>query len=180
MNGAQKAAPESLQPEQLFPSEEDIQHAGRIEALSSITARVDQQVNIATCKPLEMVLWTSLRPHPALIDLDLMPLPEQILEKEKVGRFLFELPLLITNDNVIVDGHKRYLVASRQGFESLQCRRCDLTEDQALFPESSLIFTTGTITRSATLGCWRHVAKGQSWKFCAPCSRRSRYRAPNG
>jgi len=132
MRAARKGAPKSLESEQPFPTEKDVQLPERSEDLKSITTKDKQQNKLARCRLLEMVPRASLRPHPALVDLNLMPSREQVFEKEKVGRLFFEQPLLITKDNVIVDGYKRYLAARWQKIASLPCLRCDLTEDQAL------------------------------------------------
>src|SRR5271163_2466700 len=100
MRAARKGAPKSLESEQPFPTEKDVQLPERSEDLKSITTKDKQQNKLARCRLLEMVPRASLRPHPALVDLNLMPSREQVFEKEKVGRLFFEQPLLITKDNV--------------------------------------------------------------------------------
>src|ERR1019366_10568679 len=74
----------------------------------------------------------ALNPHPSLLKHDLMPTNERLLALEKLGEALFEQPLLITKQNLIVDGYARWLIARRQQRAMLLCFECQLTEQEAL------------------------------------------------
>jgi hypothetical protein len=74
----------------------------------------------------------SLKPHSSLLKQDLWPTEERLLALEKLGEAIFEQPLLITRDNLIVDGYARLLIARRQQRATLLCIECQLTEQEAL------------------------------------------------
>jgi hypothetical protein len=48
------------------------------------------------------------------------------------GEAIFEQPLLITRDNLIVDGYARWLIARRRQRATLLCIKCQLIEQEAL------------------------------------------------
>jgi hypothetical protein len=74
----------------------------------------------------------TLKPHPSLLKLNLWPTNERLLALEKLGEAIYEQPLLITRENVIVDGYARWLIARRQQRATLLCIEYPLTEQEAL------------------------------------------------
>jgi hypothetical protein len=74
----------------------------------------------------------TLKPHPSLLKLDLSPTNERLLALEKLGDTIFEQPLLITQENVIVDGYARWRIARHQQRDTILCQVCQLTEQEAL------------------------------------------------
>jgi hypothetical protein len=74
----------------------------------------------------------ALKPHPSLLKQDLWPTKERLLALEKLGKAIFEQPLLITHENVIVDGYARWQIARHQQRDTLLCQVCQLTEQEAL------------------------------------------------
>jgi hypothetical protein len=74
----------------------------------------------------------TLKPHPSLLKLSHWPPEEQLLALEKLGEAIFEEPLLITKENLIVDGYARWLIARRQQRTTLLCIECPLTDQEAL------------------------------------------------
>ncbi len=74
----------------------------------------------------------ALKPHPSLLKQDLSPTNERLLALEKLGAAIFEQPLLITQENLIVDGYARWRIAHRQQRDTLLCQVCQLTEQEAL------------------------------------------------
>jgi hypothetical protein len=74
----------------------------------------------------------TLKPHPSLLKQKLQPAIERHLALEKLGEVIFEQPLLITQDNLIVDGYARWLIACRQQRATMLCQVCQLTEQEAL------------------------------------------------
>ena len=81
---------------------------------------------------LVMCPTDALKPHPSLLKQDLSPTKERLLALEKLGDTIFEQPLLITQENVIVDGYARWRIARQQQRETLLCQVCQLTEQEAL------------------------------------------------
>jgi hypothetical protein len=81
---------------------------------------------------LEMRRTDALKPHPSLLKHDRWPTIERLLALEKIGEAIFEQPLLITQENLIVDGNARWRIARRQQRETLLCQVCHLTEQEAL------------------------------------------------
>lgn len=74
----------------------------------------------------------TLKPHPSLLKENLWPTPERLLALEKLGEAIFEQPLLITKENLIVDGYARWRIARRQQRATLLCIEFPLTEREAL------------------------------------------------
>ena len=81
---------------------------------------------------LVMRSTASLRLHPEIAKLGLGPTNERILELEKHGNAIFEQPHIITQDNVIIDGHARWRIASQQKRETLLCFEIQLSQQEAL------------------------------------------------
>lgn len=73
----------------------------------------------------------ALKPHPSLLKQDLWPTNERLLALEKLGDAIFEQPLLITQENVIVDGYARWRIAHHQHRDTMLCQVCQLTEQEA-------------------------------------------------
>ncbi len=61
------------------------------------------------------------KPHPSLLKQNLRPTEERLLALEKLGEAIFEQPLLITKENLIVDGYARWLIARRQQRSTMWC-----------------------------------------------------------
>jgi ParB-like chromosome segregation protein Spo0J len=81
---------------------------------------------------LAMRSTDTLKPHPSLLKLNLWPTQERLLALEKLGEAIFEQPLLITRENLIVDGYARWRIARSQQRATLLCIECPLTEQEAL------------------------------------------------
>lgn len=74
----------------------------------------------------------ALKPHPSLLKQNLWPTNERLLALEKLGKAIFEQPLLITQGNLIVDGYARWRIARNQQRDTMLCQVCQLTEQEAL------------------------------------------------
>lgn len=74
----------------------------------------------------------ALKPHPSLLKQNLWPTNERLLALEKLGKAIFEQPLLITQENLIVDGYARWRIARNQQRDTMLCQVCQLTEQEAL------------------------------------------------
>ena len=74
----------------------------------------------------------TLKPHPSLLKhTDGQP-TNGSWSSRKYGEALFEQPLLITQENLIVDGYARWRIARHQHRDTLLCQVCQLTEQEAL------------------------------------------------
>jgi len=73
-----------------------------------------------------------LKPHPSLAKQNLWPTNEQILALDKLGNAIFEQPLLITQENLIVDGYARWRIARQRERDAVLCQVLQLTEQEAL------------------------------------------------
>jgi hypothetical protein len=74
----------------------------------------------------------TLKPHPSLLKQHLWPTNERLLKLAEYGNALFEQPLLITHENLIVDGYARWRIARQQQRDTILCQVCQLTEQEAL------------------------------------------------
>lgn len=74
----------------------------------------------------------TLKPHPSLLKQHLWPTNERLLKLAEYGNALFEQPLLITHENLIVDGYARWRIARQQQRDTILCQVCQLTEKEAL------------------------------------------------
>lgn len=74
----------------------------------------------------------SLEPHPALKRHGLLLPLDQLLALEKIEDFYLERALLITQDNLIIDGLKCWQIAERQGRAWLLCQVCRASSEEAL------------------------------------------------
>ncbi len=81
---------------------------------------------------LEWRKTTDLRPHPALIDLKMLPSPARLAGLSDVGEKLFGEPLKITDQGYVLDGNARYEIARLSGRDQLLCVVYLKTEDEAL------------------------------------------------
>jgi hypothetical protein len=75
---------------------------------------------------------TSLKPHRSLVNHGHWPTLERLLALEKLGDAIFEEPLLVTHENVIVDGLARWHIAQRRNRATLLCIETQLSEQEAL------------------------------------------------
>ena len=73
-----------------------------------------------------------LRPHPAMMQCNLLPTAVQLEPLHKAGMRVFELPLLICPDGTIIDGYKRWMIARDLGHPTLMCTVLDKSEEDAL------------------------------------------------
>lgn len=73
-----------------------------------------------------------LRPHPAMVQCNMLPTAVQLEPLHKVGMRIFELPLLICRDGTIIDGYKRWMIARDLGCAKLMCTVLDKSEEDAL------------------------------------------------
>ncbi len=73
-----------------------------------------------------------LRPHPAMVQCNLLPTAVQLEPLHKAGMRVFELPLLICHDGTIIDGYKRWMIARDLGHPTLLCTVLDKSEEDAL------------------------------------------------
>jgi len=73
-----------------------------------------------------------LRPHPAMVQCNLLPTAVQLEPLYKGGMRVFELPLLICRDGTIIDGYKRWMIARDLGHPTLMCTVLDKSEEDAL------------------------------------------------
>lgn len=73
-----------------------------------------------------------LRPHPAMVQCNLLPSAVQLEPLHKAGMRVFELPLLICHDGTIIDGYKRWMIARDLGHPTLLCTVLDKSEEDAL------------------------------------------------
>jgi ParB-like chromosome segregation protein Spo0J len=62
-----------------------------------------------------------LKPHPALVRMQMLPSPARLAELEGLGDRLFEEPIVITHEGFIVDGHARWRIARQRERETLVC-----------------------------------------------------------
>ena len=81
---------------------------------------------------VELRKTDELRPHPAMVQYNLLPTAVQLEPLYKVGRRVFELPLLICRDGTIIDGYKRWMIARDLGHPTLVCTVLDKSEEDAL------------------------------------------------
>ncbi|MGD1063877.1 MAG: hypothetical protein ABR860_11505 [Terracidiphilus sp.] len=73
-----------------------------------------------------------LRPHPAMVQCNLLPTAVQLEPLHKAGMRIFELPLLICHDGTIIDGYKRWVIAKDLGHPTLMCMVLVKSEEDAL------------------------------------------------
>ncbi len=73
-----------------------------------------------------------LKPHPAMLQCELLPTAVLLEPLHKAGMRLFELPLLICHDGTIIDGYKRWVIARGLGLPKLMCVVLDKSNEDAL------------------------------------------------
>jgi hypothetical protein len=74
----------------------------------------------------------SLEPHPALKRHSLLLPLDQQLALERIEDFSLERALLITQDNLIIDGLEFWQIAKRRGRATLLCQVCRASAEEAL------------------------------------------------
>ena len=72
-----------------------------------------------------------LRPHPVYLDV-CGPMATVKTPHSPAGPTPVIAPLLTTKDGLILDGHRRWHLAAREGRPSVACIEYDLTDEQAL------------------------------------------------
>jgi hypothetical protein len=75
---------------------------------------------------------SELRPHPSYARHNLSVQPVKLAALEKQGEPGFWHPILITQDNCVIDGYARWELAKRKGRPTLNCIECCLTSEEAL------------------------------------------------
>ena len=73
-----------------------------------------------------------LKPAKAILKLGIEPSPVRLLELERLGDPLFELPIEVNSRDEIIDGHARWLIAKKTGRPGLHCDVFDCDEEQTL------------------------------------------------
>ena len=81
---------------------------------------------------LEIRSVENFKPHPALERLGLLLPLDQVLTLEKIGDPFPDRLLLITQDNLIIDGLEFLQIAQRRGRKTLLCRVLKANEEEAL------------------------------------------------
>lgn len=113
----------------------NIPNAGRREAAQrSLVGETGRLCEIPASYPCDPVMreTASLFPHPLISKLQLEPRAEHILKLEAIGASLFDRPLFITREGIIVDGHARWMAAKKLGREKVPCLEFDLSPEDAL------------------------------------------------
>jgi Spy/CpxP family protein refolding chaperone len=80
-------------------------------------------------------VWCSIeqiRPHPAYAQLGLAPSTRSLSVLADRGDAVFQQPLIITRDRILVDGYARLRLGKQQGREQVMCLEYDWSEAQAL------------------------------------------------
>jgi hypothetical protein len=80
----------------------------------------------------ELRKMDELRPHPAMVQCNLLPTAVQLEPLHKAGMRIFEFPLLICRDGTIIDGYKRWMIARDRGHPKLMCTVLDKSEEDVL------------------------------------------------
>lgn len=73
-----------------------------------------------------------LRPHPAMVQWNLLPTAVHLEPLYKAVVRVFERPLLICQDGTIIDGYKRWMIAKDLERPTLMCTVLDKSEGDAL------------------------------------------------
>ena len=73
-----------------------------------------------------------LKAHPSLLSRGLLPSEKQLIECERYGDCLFERPIMISQENEIIDGYPTWILARRHGRTSLLCFELQLTKKESL------------------------------------------------
>jgi hypothetical protein len=90
------------------------------------------EASVEAVPRLVMRRTDDLKPHPSLFNHGLSPTNERLLALDKLGETIFEQPLLITQENLIVDGYARWRVAHQHKRGTVLCQVLQLTEQEAL------------------------------------------------
>jgi len=108
-------APGNLFPENSAEAEND----GREDSVTRRSNRLMRETN-------------SLSPHPAIVKMQLRPKEAHVLKLMSIGQSIFDQPLLITKEGIIIDGHARWLAAKEFGLKEIPCLEIDLSLDETL------------------------------------------------
>jgi hypothetical protein len=90
--------------------------------------------NNGTAEKNKLVLRSTatLRPHPDVQRLEIAPSEERLRDLEKLGTEVFDRPLLVTTDGLIIDGYDLSLLAQRTGRTTLLCIEIAISASAAL------------------------------------------------
>jgi hypothetical protein len=102
------------------------------QSLFDTSAVTPAEATVEAVPRMVMRRTDDLKPHPSLAKQNLWPTNERLLALEKLGDAIFEQPLLITHENLIVDGYARWRIARHHQRETILCQVCRLTEQEAL------------------------------------------------
>jgi hypothetical protein len=75
---------------------------------------------------------SELRPHPSYARHNLSVQPFKLAALEEQGESGFSHPILITQDNCIIDGYARWELAKKKGQPTLNCIEYGITSEEAL------------------------------------------------
>ena len=73
-----------------------------------------------------------IRAHPAIEKWGLLPTAVQLQPLRVCTDRLFDLPLIITDDEILIDGYKRWMIALSLDMQELPCVVLSLSQDEAL------------------------------------------------
>ena len=102
------------------------------QSLFAVSAVAIENADDETYPRLAMRSTDTLKPHPSLLKQNLWPSNAWLLALEKLDEAIFEQPLLITRENLIVDGYARWRIARQKQHNTMLCQVCQLTKQEAL------------------------------------------------
>jgi len=102
------------------------------QSLFAVSAVAIENADDETYPRLAMRSTDTLKPHPSLLKQNLWPSNARLLALEKLDEAIFEQPLLITRENLIVDGYARWRIARQKQRNTMLCQVCQLTKQEAL------------------------------------------------
>lgn len=112
---------------QVTPPQQAVQ-----QSLFDAPAFTEVEASVEAVPRLVMRRTDELKPHPSLLNQGLFPTNERLLALDNLGEAIFEQPLLITQENLIVDGYARWRIACQHQRETILCQVLQLTEQEAL------------------------------------------------
>lgn len=75
---------------------------------------------------------TKIHPHPAMISYELLPTVVQLEPLRDCTETLFDEPLFVTEEGIVIDGNKRWKIAQELGVLELPCVVFSLSQNEAL------------------------------------------------
>src|SRR5271165_6005970 len=131
---------------------------------------------------LTVIPVNRIRPHPAMATCGMLPKAVQLEPLRHCGDQVFDEPLDITHEGILIDGYKRWKIARELGLQELPCRVHRLNKTEAL---KRILNKSPSRTRGSTPSAasnWRsHLrrlcaskrgsisrrrAKSSSWQSC--------------